>query len=258
MENQLVKFDHLGGRIQTMMGPLKGIMVRDLSENAAAKGALVTVKALGKEIDALKVAVLLPHKTFIEQVNTRVKQLMAPLDEAEAEIKRAMTAFAAAEQYRINEERKKAEAIMAAERKAAEDKAAAEIKRLEAEERKRQQVQAEEEMARKAFGVETNEEVEAKVKQAEELAAKMRAEAAAKAKKAQDELEARARAAEKSFAAQGPKNTRTIKKFEILEPLEVPQKYWQINEALLGQDVRSGVVNIPGVRIYEEQTVVAR
>lgn len=56
----------------------------------------------------------------------------------------------------------------------------------------------------------------------------------------------------------GSVSGRTEWKHEIFDPAMVPEKYKKIDEVQMGKDVRGGVRNIPGVRIYSVNNVQAR
>jgi hypothetical protein len=278
---ELTKFDALKGKIAVFIDPLKGLLVRDRAEQAAAAGALVTVKGLAKEIEALRVAATVPLNDRVKAINALAKEVTAPLDLAEARIKQTIQAFVSAENARLAEERRKADEAAAADRRRLEEerrrqeeesaaKAKAERERQAEEERRRLRIAEEERLARASFGVETNEELEAKAQEAERLAAKLRADEINRRldKERQDNLdrikreadaaEAKRKAEEKRLAAQRPSNTTTVWKFEVSDWREVPQEYWMIDETKLGKAVRGGLREIPGVKIWSEQAVVAR
>lgn len=46
--------------------------------------------------------------------------------------------------------------------------------------------------------------------------------------------------------------------FEIVDPNQIPNGYWVIDEAAIRTDVANGVRQIPGVRIYEEAVTTFR
>ncbi len=49
-----------------------------------------------------------------------------------------------------------------------------------------------------------------------------------------------------------PKGVQLKWTFEIVDPNQVPNGYWAIDEAAIKTDIANGVREIPGVRIYEE------
>lgn len=46
-----------------------------------------------------------------------------------------------------------------------------------------------------------------------------------------------------------------VKKWELVDFNLVPGEYKMLNEVLIGKLVRSGIKTIPGIRIYEEETL---
>jgi len=57
---------------------------------------------------------------------------------------------------------------------------------------------------------------------------------------------------------QGSVTTRKVWKFEVVDPSTIPGKYFVLDESLIRADVKAGVREIPGVRIYESDEVVVR
>ncbi|GAB3953242.1 hypothetical protein GCM10028805_36530 [Spirosoma harenae] len=55
-----------------------------------------------------------------------------------------------------------------------------------------------------------------------------------------------------------PKGVQMKWTFEIVDPNQVPNGYWVIDETAIKADIASGVRQIPGVRIYEEATTTFR
>lgn len=51
---------------------------------------------------------------------------------------------------------------------------------------------------------------------------------------------------------------RSVQKFEVVNLAEVPLRYLQINESMIKQDLKLGVLEIPGVRVWEEKTTQIR
>lgn len=96
--------------------------------------------------------------------------------------------------------------------------------------------------------------------------AEARAKEAAIAKKVEEgkmKLETAEKKLEKIEETKVEKTTRTdhgtvqfrkIKKVRVVEPGKVPGIYWQLNEVLIRKDALLGV-QIPGVEVYEEETV---
>ncbi len=51
----------------------------------------------------------------------------------------------------------------------------------------------------------------------------------------------------------GMVKTRMVTKFKVVDLNKVPKKYWVIDESLIRADVRSGLMKIDGVEIYQEE-----
>lgn len=49
-----------------------------------------------------------------------------------------------------------------------------------------------------------------------------------------------------------PKGVRTKWSFRVVDPTQLPNGYWAINEGAIKADIARGVRTIPGVEIYEE------
>ncbi|GAB4021260.1 hypothetical protein [Spirosoma koreense] len=55
-----------------------------------------------------------------------------------------------------------------------------------------------------------------------------------------------------------PKGVQMKWSFEIVDPNQVPNGYWIIDEGAIKADVANGIREIPGVRIYEQATTTYR
>lgn len=55
-----------------------------------------------------------------------------------------------------------------------------------------------------------------------------------------------------------PKGVQMKWTFDIIDPNQVPNGYWIIDEASIRTDIANGVRQIPGVRIYEEAVTIFR
>jgi len=51
--------------------------------------------------------------------------------------------------------------------------------------------------------------------------------------------------------------TRTLWTFEIIDEEKIPREYMKVDGVKIGQDVRGGVREIPGVRIYSKEIIAA-
>jgi hypothetical protein len=52
--------------------------------------------------------------------------------------------------------------------------------------------------------------------------------------------------------------SKKVWKFEVVVEDDVPKAFWRISESAIGDAVRGGVHNIPGVRIYQEDVLAVR
>lgn len=50
----------------------------------------------------------------------------------------------------------------------------------------------------------------------------------------------------------GSVSFRKVRKFKVLDPQQVPDEYWVIDETKIGKAVRAGI-NVPGCHIWEEE-----
>ena len=55
-----------------------------------------------------------------------------------------------------------------------------------------------------------------------------------------------------------PKGVQMKWNFEIIDPNQVPNGYWVIDEAAIKADIAGGIREIPGIRIYEEAVTTFR
>lgn len=56
----------------------------------------------------------------------------------------------------------------------------------------------------------------------------------------------------------GTLGTMKVRKWEVEDLLKVPADYMMIDAAKVGRVVRAGISSIPGIRIYEEETLTVR
>ncbi len=165
----------------------------------------------------------------------------AKLDAARKEWERREREAAAAEERRINEERRRvAEAEAAQKRKEAEAQAAADRKAREKEI-----------AAAQAAGDLKKREAEKMRKEAEEEAARKKAEAAAQ--EIQDRKVEDVKVAANIPTVQGVPS-RVNWRFRVVDRLQVPEQYWMLNEQMIGADVRrdKDKTNIPGIEVFSE------
>lgn len=277
----LIKLDGLKGKIALFLEPIKELKVNDRSDLTIATGALTTVKAFQKEIEAHRVAYVSPLNEQVKSINGYAKELAAPLIASEESIKRVMATFTNAENQRIEatrkaellkiqEEMKRKDAELRAEQARLEENRKKDI--AEAEEKRKTAVieQQEADKILNAFGIDDAQKKIEEEKQADavrlsqiehdQIAAKFEQdkidlELRAAQDKARIEIEARGK--EAALKAEKLKNTREVWKFEVTDMNLIPKDYWIINEKKIGEDVRGGIREIKGVRIFSEDIIIA-
>jgi hypothetical protein len=55
----------------------------------------------------------------------------------------------------------------------------------------------------------------------------------------------------------GKVTARKIRKFRIVDPAQIPDEYWMLDETKIGKAVRAGI-DIPGVQTWEEEVLQVR
>ena len=220
----------------------KTFAVTTIPEYEQAGEELKKLSGRGKQLETMRKNLKAPALEQCKRIDEFFKGPQTFIDDAKKAIKRALGAYDA-EQRRIREE---------AERKAAEDARKAR-ERLE-----REAAKAEEAKARKL-----EEEGRAAEAEAKRKAAAEREEARLR------EAEAKRNAAEQVPVApvvhtEQPQvkgvSTRQTWKFEITDPDQLPREYLVANDKAIGGVVRAlkDKTNIPGVRVYCEDSIAAR
>jgi len=287
MSTELETFDSLKAEVTLFVSPVTQITVTDIKSNEIARDTLKKIVALKRVIEVKRLDATRPLNDRIKQIRDYAESIEAPLLEAEKFVKGKMGEYAAAaekarveEQKRIEaeareierkaaEERQKIEAEARAKREAEEKKAreVAEAKRIETERAAKEEAEA---LA--AFGANDPEAERVAAEQAEaaRLAAieeqrliserleRERLEQEARFQREADERERARRAQEKALEASRPKNSTTVWHYEIQDSAKVPAIFWIINEPAITKAVKSGAREIPGVKIWSTQEVVAR
>lgn len=283
MSNELELFDELHGKITLYLGPVKELTITDKASSLVASGTLKTIADFRKMIEAKRVQLVKPLNDKVDEINAYAKKIKGPIDEAEKFVKGVIADFANAEQKRIDEERRRIEE----QNRIEQQRLDAERNKKEEELRKKQEQEAaalresqeakrliEEEKAKNAseamalFGraPASEEKIQANIneseaKEAEALKKRQDAERAineARLQREADEREAALKRQAKQLDAEKPKNIRKDWKWEIESHALIPDQYWQVSEAALTAAVKAGAREIPGVRIFETTTVIAR
>lgn len=195
---------------------------------------LTDANALGSDVASTLRSVEKRRKFFVEPLNNHVKtinelfrKMCEPLKSADEQLRRKILAFRAAEQERIDDARREAEAKAREEaRKAQEKAAAAEAARIAGDNRKAAQL---ERAAEKAQSV------------AESTATTAAVLLGAGPAKSMD-------------AGDGAKNkTSRVWRFEVVDAAQVPRQFLAVDEKSIRAAVAQGAREIPGVRIFETE-----
>lgn len=254
---------------------------------------LSQIAAIKRQDESARKTLVKPLNDHVKMINDRFKRRSVPLDEADQIVRGKVLAYEteqqrlrAQEQARLDRERREAEAKAEAERKAAvEAQQKAEREAREAEERRAAERSAAENARRAeiaemddqslialAAGVKDGDETPDALMAAQELNAREGArkaqEAAAQAERRAEEARQREIAAKSAPAAvatqaplqsqSGKANTRKRWVAEVIDIEQVPRQYLVVDQAALNAAVRSGVREIPGVKIEQKTELSVR
>ncbi len=187
------------------------------------------IKDRAKQIEDERTRLVRPFNEGVKQINGRFKAMLTPLQEAEADMKSKMLTFQQEEARKAESERLKREEDQ--RKREAEDR-----QRCEEEERKR--------LAEKTEGEEQD---RAPLPQAVvEQQASPPAPVASNFRPT-------------TWGQTGA--TSTVKKVWTFEPVDisqVPAQYLVIDQVKVNQAIRAGTRDIPGLRIFEKDTISIR
>lgn len=223
----LQPFDQLQADITMYVVPTKSITIKSESDAVIATDAGKDVKAWGKKVEDLRKAMVAPLNDQVKKINDYAKQIVLPLQEAEAHIKRQLVSW----EFELNKKRRE------------------EQSRIEAEQR----VRAEE--ARK--------KAQEDLKRAQSItnakdAARAKAVAEAEALRTQNQIAADARKDEKALSEMKVSNTRKVWKFEVGDLYQVPREFLILDTTAVRKAITDGQTMIPGLKIWQETTVALR
>ncbi len=218
-------YNQTGLELQKEADSLDIITAEDL---VTANRILKQCNSVSKDAEGRRLAMTQPVNAWIKSLIAKVREVLAPTEDAKATIKRKIIDYneKMAEIRRANEAKIKAEQDAA--RKAEEEKQ----KKIEEENAK-----IEDPVAKKFA----------------EDKAKAKADEETKAREAKEKMEADAM--EANAKASRPKGMRTVRVFKIEDPTKVPAAFCTPNESLIRQAVTAGAREIDGVKIYSEQRV---
>lgn len=235
------QFDELKEELTKLVAPAETIKVADFPSSHSALETAKAIKGLLKRIETKRKELVEPLKKQAKTVDEYANDIKAPLERAEAHIKRELAAFEEAQEKIRKEELRKAE----------EERLRKEAELLAAQEEERENfaVNVEDEAeAADLFGCELSDPEAANIeaKKLEESQAQERARLDAKAKEREWEIKQK-----------GVKNARKIWKCEAIDLSLVPKEFLiiELNSAAIIAAARGGVTNIPGVKIWQETTI---
>ena len=187
-----------------------------------ATGLLGACRKIQKDAEAKRVSLVTPFNDHVKAINGLFREVLAPFVEADTHLDGQLLA------RRREEVRLAAEATAAAERQ-----------RLEAEAMLREAERAE------AAG---------KVDIAESLLdTAVACEQGARVAEVQAQAPARV-----VRTAAGTSSVRKTWAFRVLDPEAIPRKYLDLNEARVRKAIMAGVRDIPGIEVYQEESLAVR
>lgn len=230
MSLDLEKFDKLNAELKIFVSPVFDLKVTDDASSSSALEAGSQIKSFQKKVEQLRKDLTAPLNERVKEINSHAKKIMAPLEQAEAHIKKELT------------EREKQ---LAQIREEEFQKAKAERERKEAEAAEVAHQKAKEAEAMAMFGAGEDAEI-AKVEA--EVVHERGLEEAAKDHKAT------VRSID-SMKVSGARKTWT---FKFVEAGLIPREYLAPDPTLIRAAIRNGVREIPGLEIFEETSIALR
>ncbi|HDK16971.1 MAG TPA: hypothetical protein ENG75_03395 [Nitrospirae bacterium] len=258
MENEIKLTEKLAPYHDTAENMLAQVSRAELTnmEDCSKLGDLAKLaKVQFKKLEDERKEWVTPLNEQVKKLNLLFKQQQAPFLEIEKTAKNIMGAFMAAEERRqaeirrIEREKAEAEALIAAEKAAEEQRIADEKARKAREE---------------AAKLEAAGRAEEAAKAAEEAAAAEKA-AAEHAEQAdailEESIDAGEKTPDKQIARGDYGSTSSVRKtwqHKVVDPDLVPRKYMMVDESAVKAAVKNGVREIPGISIFEDSSVVIR
>jgi len=230
MNTSLVKFDQLQADLTLEMSQGKDIIVIDNETKDLAMFHLKKAASFRKNIEATYKEIVAPALEFQREAKAYSNKLLEISESVEKRLKSQLIVY----DKRLEAERQ------------------ADLKRIQVE-REQKEIEA------RKLAEESKKEAEAMaIFGPTEDATRAGLVADAEAERLTADIAKEARKEEKAVMENKVSGIRSIWKFEVTEIDNVPEKYWVIDEAAIGRDVRSGVREIKGVRIFEEKTMGVR
>lgn len=247
------KFAPLVKQVQAYCGETLSVRVTSLATKESALESGGRLNQAKKEIERVSKELQMPFKLRAQEISEYTKELLAPIEPALNHVKAEIAKFALEEERRNQEKIRKLEAE--ARKKEAEAKAKAEAQRL-AHEKEMAEIKAK---AKKEM-----EDASAKEKQL--IRDKQRLELE-KAKHEQEKREAKAAIEREAKEKQLEKQQKELEQrkiesvrrrwtFEITDASAIPDEYYTLDEIAVRRAIGNGVRSIPGIRIFQENSVV--
>lgn len=237
MKTELAQFDALKSELTTLVSPTLTIAVTDNLSSAKAIDAGKQVKALQKRIETKRKELVQPLNDRVKEINEYAKTIMTPLEQAEAHIKRQLSA------YEIEQEKIRWENL----RRAEEERRRVETE-LRAKHDAEQAAIIDEAEVADLFGAGSDEpSVDERAAEVERRQEQERARLAQEAKAREYEIK----------QANGVKNARKVWKCEAVDLSIVPKEFLivQLNTAAVLAAARGGATSIPGVRLWQDTQI---
>lgn len=225
MGTDLQTFDSLVADVRSIIDPIKSVTVASPVDHERAMLSGKKIKMLEKAIEDKRKLLVAPLNNEVKTINAYAAQIMEPLKGAESHLKKELIKW---EGY-LEAQRIEASKGLEAERKQKEAELAAKEKEQKALE--------------ELFGADDSFE-------AEQQCAKDEREKFLNEKALVD--------TQKQIEQARVKGTHKVWSFEVLDPNLVPRNFCTPVDALIRASVKSGVRDIPGVRIFEETKMTMR
>ncbi len=224
MTNQIidpqVQLQEISTQVAELQEQAQHITIANDYDVSMATELLSQVKSRAKAIETLRVLIVQPFNDQVKQINNMFKSQIEPLEKIEANVKRAIVVF-----------RQMQEEILRKEREEQERARREEMQRLEQE---------------RLAAAEANaplEEVQALEAKQEDLALKPIT------------IEPQKTSVR---STSGTMSAKKIWKFEVTDATMLPFEYLTPNEVAIRRAMQDGIRDIPGVRMYQEESISIR
>jgi len=236
------KLEAINKDIDTFVLKTKTLVIKTKEQMTGATEYLANIVARKKRIEVIRISYTQPLNETLRNINADFKKASAPLEESEGIVKSKMIEYRRVESERIEVKRKKEE-----EKQRKQD----EIRRK----KERRQAEKEAKIAEKKLAKENLSK-----KKAADAQKIIDDEKQAK----QDELDKQGeefvpevdiKQENTVHSESGAARMRKVWKFEIENEKQIPKAYLTVDEVKIRKAIKSGIREIAGVRIYEDEQV---